>query len=69
MKFDQLVEYNMRNNNLIPKFGRETIAKLLSKKIKIEHISGGYLWINSFKVLCCLFLLYAKLRAIKIYWN
>ena len=41
MKFDQLIEYNVRNNFLEKshtKCGRDVIPTLFSKKIKIEHI-------------------------------
>ena len=64
IKFGQLIEHNMRNIFLeisCTKYGRETISRPFSKKIKIEPI-----WINSRKcyTIC---LLYTKLRAIKIY--
>ena len=35
----------------------------------LKYQNLGYIWINSLKILFCLFLLYGKLRAIKIYWN
>ena len=44
MKFVHLIEYNMRNifvEKSYTKCAEETIAKPLSKKIKIEHISGS----------------------------
>ena len=46
MKFGQLIEYkyNMRNiffESSYPKFAGETIPRPLSKKIKIECISGS----------------------------
>ena len=43
MKFGQLIKNNMRNIFLeksYTKYGRETIPRLFSKKVKIEHISG-----------------------------
>ena len=45
MKFDQLIEYNLRNlflKKLYTKCRGETIPRLFSKKIKIEHISDQY---------------------------
>ena len=39
MKFDQLIEYNMRN--IFDENVGETIPRALSKKIKIEHLSGS----------------------------
>ena len=44
MKFDQLIEYNMRNiflEKLYTKYGGETIPNYIFLKIKIEHISGS----------------------------
>ena len=44
MKFGQLLEYNMRKTFVeksYAKCARETIPRLLSKKKKIEHISGS----------------------------
>ena len=44
MKFGQLIEYNMRNifdEKSYSKCAGETIPRSLSKKIKIEHISGS----------------------------
>ena len=68
MKFGELIEYSMRKSFLEKsciKYGGETLPRLFSKKaelgISLDHWSK--------KVLCSLFLLYAKVRAIKIYWN
>ena len=58
MKFGQFIEYNMRNVFLeksYPKCAGETILRPFSKKSKQP------------KVLHSLFLLYDKLKAIKIY--
>ena len=55
MKFSQLIEYNMRTTfleTLLAKYGRETIPRLFSKKLKLSM---------------SLFLLYAKWKAIKLY--
>ena len=44
MKFGQLIEHAMRNifvEKSYTKRARETIARPLSKKIKIEYISGS----------------------------
>ena len=44
MKFDQLIEYNMRDIFLeisYTKYGRKTILRPISEKIKIEYISGS----------------------------
>ena len=67
LKFGQLIEYNMRNiflETLYRKSGEETIPRPFSKKTKV-NISLD----QSFKVLYILFLLYAKLRAVNLYWN
>ena len=64
VKFDQLIEYNIRNifvEKLYTKYGGETISCSLSKKSKLS-ISLNQLC----KLLNSLFLLYAKLRAMKI---
>ena len=50
MKFGQLIEYNMKNifvEKSYTKCAGETIPRPLSKKIKIEHISGSIVY--SFK--------------------
>ena len=63
MKLAKLKEYSMRKiflDKLCTKFGGETIYRPFSKKSNIEHIFGSI-------VLCSLFLLYATLRAIKVY--
>ena len=65
MKFGELIEYNMRNIFLetsYTKCGGETIPRLFSKKSKLSIPFD-----QQAKVLYSLFLLYAKLRAIKIY--
>ena len=44
MKFGQLIDCNMRKifvEKSYPKFAGETIPRPLTKKIKIEHISGS----------------------------
>ena len=44
MKFGQVIEYNMRNifvEKSNAKCAGETIPRPLSKKIRIEHISGS----------------------------
>ena len=65
MKFGQLIECNLRNNLLEKSYtiwGGETLARLFSKKPKLSISLDQYS-----KVLYSLFLIYAKLRAIKIY--
>ena len=65
MKIGQLIEYNLRNiffENSYTKCGGETTARPFSGKLKL-NISLD----QQFKVLYRLFLLYCKLRAIKIY--
>ena len=60
MKFGQLMEYNMRNIFLEKshtKKGGKTIARPISKNLKIERNPGSI--VQSF---CILFLLYAKLK-------
>ena len=67
MKFGQLIEYNMRNifvEKSYAKFGGETIPRPLSKKSKLS-ISLD----QQCDVLNSLFLLYADLRTIEIWWN
>ena len=64
MKFDQLIQYNMRNifvEKSCTKYAGETIPRPLSKKPKLS-ISLD----QSCKVLHDLFLLYANLRTIEI---
>ena len=65
MKFGHLIKYNMRNiflEKLYTRYGGETIPRYFSEKsklrISLDQIS---------KVLYSFLLLYAKLRAIKIY--
>ena len=65
MKFGQLIEYKMRNIFLEKRYrecGGETGPRPFSEKLKLSISLDQYS-----KVLYSLFLLYAKLRAIKIY--
>ena len=65
MKFGQLIEYDMKNiflRKLWPKCGGQTIPRSFSKKSNLNISLDQYP-----KVLYSLYLLYAKLRAIKIY--
>ena len=65
MKFGQLIEYNMRNlfyEKSYKKWGGEPDCFL-------KNQNWAYFWINSLKFYASLFLLYAKLKAIEIYWN
>ena len=68
MKFGQLIEYNMRNIFLeksCTKCDGETIPRFFSKKSNVSISLDQYS-----KVLYSLFLLYAKLRAVKMrFWN
>ena len=67
MKFGQWIEYNMSNISLEKshkKYGGETSPRAFFKKSKLS-LSLDQLS----KFLYRLFLLYAKLRAIEIYWN
>ena len=67
MKFGKLVEYNTRNifrEKSYVKYGGKTIPRPFSKKWKLS-ISLD----QQTEVLYSLFLLYAKLRSIEIYWN
>ena len=66
MKFEQLLEYN-RNIFLEKsyiKFDGETNPRPFSGKLKLSIDVDQYS-----KVLCGLFWLHPKFRAIKIYWN
>ena len=67
MKFGQLTECNMINIFLeksYTKCGEETIPRHFSEKLKSSiSLSKWSKDLDSF------FLLYAKLRAIKLYWN
>ena len=63
MKFGELIEFNARNIFLEKSYTNcegETISRLFSKRIKIEHISGS-------KVLFSIILLYPRLRTIELY--
>ena len=65
MEFGELLECNMRNIFLeksYPKFGGETSPRLFPEKLKLT-ISLD----QTCKILCGLFLLYGKLRAIETY--
>ena len=65
MEFDQLIECNMRNIFLeksCTKCGGETSSRPFSEKLKL-NVSLN----QKSRVLYCLFLLYAELRAIEIY--
>ena len=65
MKFGQLIECNIRNiflEKLHKKWGGETSSRPFSKRLKLSTSVDQYS-----KVLYSLFLLYAKLRTIKIY--
>ena len=65
MKFDQLIDYNVRNIFLeksYTKCDRETSPRHFSEKLKLS-ISLDQEW----KVSYSLFLLYAQLKAIEIY--
>ena len=65
MKFGQLIEYNMRKYFLeksYTKCGGDTIPRPFSKNSELNIFLDQLL-----KVLCNLFLLHAKLKAIEIY--
>ena len=67
MKFSQSIEWNMRNIFLeksYTKCGGKTSPRLFFEKLKLS-ISLN----QQSTVLYSLFLLYAKLRTIEIYWN
>ena len=67
MKFGQLIDYNMRIifiEKWYTKWGGETSPRHFSEKLKLSISLDQHS-----KVLYSLFLLYAKLRAIEIYWN
>ena len=69
MEFDQLNEYNIRNIFLkkpCAKCGGQNSPRLFSEKLKLT-LSLDQLSLD--QVLQSLFLLYAKLRAITLYWN
>ena len=64
MKFDQLIEYNMRNTFVeksYTKCGGESSPRPFSEKSKLIMFPDQY-----FKVLYSLILFYANLRAIEI---
>ena len=63
MKFGQLIEHNMRNIFfLYTECGGDTIPRPFLKKLKLSISLNQYS-----KVSYSLFLLYAKLRTIRIY--
>ena len=67
MKYGQLLEYKMRNIFLkksYTKCGGDTIPRPFPKKLKLSISLDQYS-----KVLYSLFLLYVRLRFIKIYKN
>ena len=67
MKFGQLIEYDKRNIFLqksYTKFGGETIPRPFFKNSKLNTALD-----QCSKVLYGLFLSYAKLIVIKLYWN
>ena len=67
MKFDQLIDYNMRNIFLKKSYIKcdaETSPRPFSEKLKLS-ISLD----QESKISCSLFLLYAKPKAIEICWN
>ena len=67
LRFGPFIEYNMRSIFLeksYPNCGGETIPRPFFKKPKSSISLYKYS-----KVLYSLFLLYAKLKAIKIYWE
>ena len=67
MKFGQLIEYNMRNTFIEKSYKKcdgDTIPRQIPKKSKVSI----FLYQQA-KVLQSLFLLYVKLRTIKIYRN
>ena len=64
---NEIIEYNMTNifiEKSYRKCGGETISRPFAKKSKLSISLDQY-----FRVFYSLFLFYAKLRAIKIYWN
>ena len=67
-KFSQSIQHNMRNIFLeksYTKCGEDNIPRPF-----LKNRNWAYLWINSLKFYNVrFFLLYAKLRAIEIYWN
>ena len=63
MEFGQSIEYNMRSivvEKSYIKWGGEIITDLF-----LKNQNWVYLWINSFKVLYSLLLLYVNMRAIE----
>ena len=66
MKFCQLTEYNMKN--IFLENYMQNVAKKLCPDPFLKNQNWAYLDLYS-NVLYNLFLLYAKLRSIKIYWN
>ena len=67
MKFDQLIEWNLRNIFLEKSYtecGGETIPRPFFEKSKLSISVDQYS-----KALYILILLFVKLRTIEIYWN
>ena len=67
MKFDQLLEYNMRNSfcwKILPKIRWRIYSQTYFYKIEIENISGSMA-----EALYSSFLLCANLKSIEIKWN
>ena len=67
MKFDQLIEWNLRNIFLKKSYtecGGETIPRPFFEKSKLSISVDQYS-----KALHILILLFVKLRTIEIYWN
>ena len=61
MKFCQLIRRNIFFEKSCTKFNEQTIPRLFSKKSRLSIFLD--------QVLCSLFLMYTKFRAIEIYWN
>ena len=62
MKFNQLIEFNMRNiffKKSYTKFGEETSPIPFSEKLKLT-----YLWISNLK-----FYIVCQIENIEMYWN
>ena len=67
MKFDQVIEWNLRNIFLEKSYtecGGETIPRPFFEKSKLSISVDQYS-----KALYILILLFVKLRTIEIYWN
>ena len=64
--FSELIEYNMRN--IFPEKSYTKWAEKLLQDLFLKNQNWACFWIKSVKSYSLL-LLYAKLRATKIYWN